>query len=638
MIRRFAHNPILGPLPEHAWESEAAFNGCPVVDQGITHLVYRAVSQEHISSIGYAASSDDIHFSQRRQLIRPEQEWEKYGCEDPRVTKLNGKFFIFYTALSTYPFGADGIKVAVAITNDFKKIEERHLVTPFNAKAMALFPEEINGKIAAILTVNTDRPPAHICLAFFDKPEDLWSPAYWKKWYASLDTHILPLKRNLRDHLEVGAPPVRTKKGWLIFYSYIENYFSPPATFGIEAALLDIADPGHIVERTSAALMVAQEEYERRGNVANIVFPTGSIMRGDNVVLYYGAADTTCSIATMRFPALYKELSKPDAEIFTFSRYEGNPIITPDPRHPWEESATFNPGIVHANNRVHILYRAMSADNTSVIGYAASKDGFHIGTKLSKPIYAPREDFEKKSAPGATSGCEDPRATKIGNMLYICYTAYDGKNTPRVALTSLSMRNFLNKKWKWALPRLISPPAIDDKDAALFPEKIKGKYVILHRIGISIWIDFLDDLKFDGTRWIGGEVLMNPRTGTRDSRKIGIAGPPIKTPYGWLLLYHGISKKEDHHYHLRAALLDLRDPRKVLVRTQHPIFEPELPYEKEGKVANVVFSCGAAVINDTLFVYYGAADQVIGVATISFSDLLKKLLKEKKLQKAFIGK
>ncbi len=617
------------PLQEHAWESKAAFNGCPIVDNGKTHLVYRAVSNEHISSIGYGVSTDGIHFTQRRQLIKPEQEWERYGCEDPRVTKLNGKFFIFYTALSTYPFSADGIKVAVAITKDFKNIEARHLVTPFNAKAMTIFPEKINGKIVAMLTVHTDRPPANIYLAFFDKEEDIWSPEYWKKWYESLDTHILILKRDSRDHLEVGAPPIKTKKGWLIFYSYIENYFSPPPTFGIEAALLDLKNPSHILERTNKALMVAQEDYENRGEVANIVFPAGGIIRGNNIALYYGAADTTCCMATIRLQALYKELSKPEAEIFTFFRYAGNPIIKPNPSHPWENKATFNAAVLYLKNRVHILYRAMSTDNTSVIGYAASKDGFHIGTRLSKPIYIPREDFEKKLVPKGNSGCEDPRITKIGNKLYMCYTSYDGKNAPRVTLTSISVQNFLKKKWKWTTSCLISPPAIDDKDAALFPEKIKGKYVILHRIGVSIWIDFVNDLKFNGTKWIGGEVLMNPRTGTRDSRKIGIAGPPIKTKHGWLLLYHGISKKEDHHYHLRAALLDLHDPSKVLARTQYPIFEPELSYEKEGQVSNVVFSCGAAVINNELFVYYGAADQVIGVATTPFPDFLKKLLREK---------
>ncbi|MDP3769382.1 MAG: hypothetical protein U1A25_01900 [Candidatus Sungbacteria bacterium] len=631
IFQRSKYNPILGPLQEHAWESQATFNGCPIVDNGKTHLVYRAVSNQHVSSIGYAVSAKGIHFTNRKQLITPEQEWEKYGCEDPRVTKLNKKFFIFYTALSTYPFNADGIKIAVAITKDFKTIEEKHLVTPFNAKAMVLFPEKIKGKIAALLTVNTDRPPSHVCIAFFDKEEDIWSPEYWKKWYASLDTHIVHLKRDPRDHLEVGAPPVKTKKGWLFFYSYIENYFSPPPTFGIEAALLDLKHPDRILERTGKAIMVPEADYERRGNVANIVFPTGCLMAGNTITLYYGAADTTCSTATARFDALYKELSKPEAQIFTFTRFAGNPIIKPDPAHSWESKATFNPAVLFLKNRIHILYRAMSADNTSVIGYAASKDGCHIDTRLPQPVYVPREDFEQKLVAGGNSGCEDPRITKIGSKLFMCYTAYNGKDTPRVALTSISVQDFLNKKWNWKKPVLISPPAIDDKDAALFPEKIKGKYAVLHRIGVSIWIDFVNDLKFNGTKWIGGEILMNPRTGHRDSRKIGIAGPPIKTKHGWLLLYHGISKKEDHHYHLRAALLDLRDPRKVLVRTQHPIFEPELPYEKEGQVANVVFSCGSAVIKDELLVYYGAADQVIGVASIQLSDILKKLLKEKRL-------
>ena len=103
MIHRSSENPILSPSQE-SWESEAAFNGCPVVDNGKTHLLYRAVAADHTSSIGYAESTDGIHFNKRRQFITPEKNWEKYGCEDPRVTKLNGKFFIFYTALSTYPF------------------------------------------------------------------------------------------------------------------------------------------------------------------------------------------------------------------------------------------------------------------------------------------------------------------------------------------------------------------------------------------------------------------------------------------------------------------------------------------------------------------------------------------------------
>ena len=95
-------------------------------------------------------------FPDRKPLIVPEYDFEKYGCEDPRVTKLGSKYYIFYTALSNYPFNADGIRVAMAITKDFKKIDKKALVTPFNAKAMALFPAKIGKKIAALVTVNTD--------------------------------------------------------------------------------------------------------------------------------------------------------------------------------------------------------------------------------------------------------------------------------------------------------------------------------------------------------------------------------------------------------------------------------------------------------------------------------------------------
>ena len=123
---------------------------------------------------------------------------------------------------------------------------------------------------------------------------------------------------------------------------------------------------------------------------------------------------------------------------------------------------------------------------------------------------------------------------------------------------------------------------------------------------------------------------MSPRQGERDSKKIGIAGPPIETEEGWLLIYHGVSKKADNHYHLRAALLDPRDPTKVIVRTKDPILEINASYEKFGVVPNVVFSCGSAVINGKLFVYYGGADKVLGVATIKLADLLKRLVAERK--------
>ena len=634
-FRRSEENPILIPLTENDWEAEAVFNGCPVRSGRKIHFLYRAVSSPQIvsgiemmvSSIGHAISTDGIHFKYRRQFIKPEYYWERFGCEDPRVTKLGGKFYIFYTALSTYPFCAEGISIGLAITRDFSKIEAKYPVTHFNSKAMALFPGRIGGKMVAVLTVNTDNPPAKIGLAFFDQEEQIWSPEYWEGWYTFLDDHVLPLLRTPEDHIEVGAPPIMTEFGWLLIYSYIQNYFSPPPIFGIEAVLLDLENPANIVARTEKPLLVPQAVYEKYGRVPNIIFPSGAFVKNKELSIYYGAADSTCAVATGKLSTLIDEMLLTKARRIKLERFPGNPIIQPKPEHGWESKAVFNPAALYEDGKVHLVYRAMSEDNTSVLGYACSKDGFIFEERLDKPIYVPREDFEKKRVPNGNSGCEDPRLTRLNNDLYMCYTAFDGKSEPRVALTSIAVSDFLAKRWNWASPVLISPPSAADKDAALFPKKIKGKYAILHRLDTSIWLDLVDSLSFEEGRWIKGNIIMSPHQEQPPAEKIGIAAPPIETKYGWLLLYHIVSQKGSHrYYYVSAALLDVDDPTHVIARRETPLFEPEVPYEKEGQVAEVVFPCGAVVINDRLFVYYGGADKVIGVATIKLSELLKSLL------------
>jgi len=631
-FKRSDENPVLIPNPDNDWEGDATFNGCPVLVKGNVVLLYRAESLpltigdtgRRISSIGHASSVDGVHFTNRYQLIRPELDWEQFGCEDPRVTKLDGKYYIFYTALSLYPFRAEGIKVGLAITRDFKRIEAKHPVTTFNSKAMALFPERINGKIAAVLTVNTDIPPVKIAIAYFDDENQIWSEKYWAEWYATLDKHVIPLERSANDQIEVGSPPIKTKYGWLLLYSHIQNYLSPPATFGVEAAILNMDNPHEVLSRTKRPLMVPRDEYEKYGRVPNIIFPSGSMVKGKELYLYYGAADTTCAVATIELEGLIRETLGIETNIVRLERYADNPILLPNPQNTWESQATFNPGAIYQEGKVHLIYRAMSQNNTSVFGYASSTAGTRITERLPEPVYIPRKDFEMKHIQGGNSGCEDPRLTRIEDQIYMCYTAFNGKDPPRVALTSIDLNNFLNKRWEWTEPVLISPANMADKDAAIFPKKIKGKYVILHRLGESIWIDFVDDLNFNGSRWIFGEVLMTPAQMQGESRKIGIAGPPIETPYGWLLLYHGITVKESY-YNIRAALLDLHDPLRVISRTHIPILEPEADYEKSGVVNNAVFSCGAAVIGKKLFLYYGAADKVIGVATITLLELLNKL-------------
>ncbi|MCX6803936.1 MAG: hypothetical protein NTY48_05200, partial [Candidatus Diapherotrites archaeon] len=229
MLERSFHNPLIMPDLDVEWESEATFNCCPAVFEDKIYLAYRAIGSSRIiqnypstvSTIGLAESTDGINFKNHRQLISPEFEWEKYGCEDPRVTKFNKKYYIFYTALSTFPFSAQGIKVGVAVTKDFKKFE-KHPVTTFNSKAMALFPSKINGKMAALLTINTDAPPAKICIAYFDKENQIWSDTFWNNYFFSTNDFALPLQRSPEDHVELGSQPIKTDKGWLIFYSYIK--------------------------------------------------------------------------------------------------------------------------------------------------------------------------------------------------------------------------------------------------------------------------------------------------------------------------------------------------------------------------------------------------------------------------------
>ena len=640
-IERHPQNPILRADLTNFWEAEAAFNGCPIKSGNSFHFVYRAVSTMHqhsgaeiqLSSIGHAQSSDGIYFKNRRQFIEPEHDWELFGCEDPRITKLGGKYYIFYTALSAYPPCAESIKIGLAVTKDFERIEEKHLVTFFNSKAMALFPEKINGKFAAILTVHSDLPPAKICVASFDHETEIWSRQYWEHWYAHHDNYLVSLQRNNNDHIEVGAPPIKTRYGWLLIYSYIRNYFSSPRIFGIEAALLDLKDPCKILERTSKPLLVPEKQYEIFGKVPNVIFPSGAFIKNGKLFIYYGAADTSCCLATCKVKELFKEMNPkfsfwvPDLQrdgAPALKRFDDNPIIRPRPEYPWEAKATFNPGAFFANGKAHIIYRAMAEDNSSVFGYATSKDGLHIEERTKEPIYAPREDFEKKMAPG-NSGCEDPRFTKIDNQIFMTYTAVNAAGSVRVALTSIASEDFLAKRWNWKNPVLISSPEYDDKNACIFPRKINGKYVILHRIAPDIWIDFADDLNFDGTRWLKGQVLATPRENSWDNRKIGMAMAPFETPKGWLLLYHGVLEV-DNSYRVSAMLLDLENPEKVISRLPEPILEPRMPYEREGQTPNVVFPCGAVVIGKKLFVYYGGGDSVIGVATINFNTLLKRLL------------
>jgi len=281
-------------------------------------------------------------------------------------------------------------------------------------------------------------------------------------------------------------------------------------------------------------------------------------------------------------------------------RYPNNPILKPNPLHEWEAHNVFNPAVVHHNGLFHMLYRAQGVDRVSRIGYAISRDGFDW-LRLDRPVLEPANEHEAR-------GVEDPRITRIGDTFYMCYVAYSGTSY-QIALAR--SQNLIT--WE----RLGFPlPGELNKDAALFPEKIRGRYCMFHRREPAIWIAYSDNL----LHWDDHQIVMQPRPGAWDSHKIGANGPPLRTDAGWLFFYHGFAG--DKVYRMGVALLDLEDPTVVLKRQEEPILEPEEEWERHGDIPNVVFSCGQVMTDEALYVYYGGADAAIGVATADRDEVL----------------
>lgn len=292
-------------------------------------------------------------------------------------------------------------------------------------------------------------------------------------------------------------------------------------------------------------------------------------------------------------------------------RFSDNPILRPIENHAWESRMVFNAAATFLEGKVHILYRAMGNDNISRIGYASSLDGYTIKERFKEPVFEPASDSER-------DGCEDPRLSEVEGQFVMTYTAlkeYNHLLVYQVALTTIDKDDFINRRWNWQT-RKLPFPGIRNKDAAIFPEKIGGRYVMLHRIEPDLCIAYSEDL----TKWCDISSVMGPRADSWDNWKIGVAGTPIKIREGWLVLYHGVSV--ERMYSLGVVLLDGDHPEHVLYRSKEHILAPKEDYERFGKVPNVVFSCGNVVFNDRLFVYYGGADNVLCVATISMENVL----------------
>jgi predicted GH43/DUF377 family glycosyl hydrolase len=284
-------------------------------------------------------------------------------------------------------------------------------------------------------------------------------------------------------------------------------------------------------------------------------------------------------------------------------RHALNPLLSPISFHHWESRYVFNCAVVKTDGLFHMLYRAQGEDMVSRIGYAISDDGIHFN-RMEKPVFSPSSQEE-------LLGVEDPRITKIDNRFYMTYTAY----SPEGVRISLSATNdFI----RWERFGVIIPE-IDNKDAALFPEKINGHFVMFHRIQPDMYLAYSKDL----IHWDNFISIASPRKESWDNLKIGIAAPPIRLEKGWLVLYHGVENKPKPIYRLGFMLLDKNDPTKVIKRTKYPVLEPEKNWEIFGGVPNVVFSDAMIEHKDEYYIYYGAADNHIALATISKQEVLK---------------
>ena len=297
-----------------------------------------------------------------------------------------------------------------------------------------------------------------------------------------------------------------------------------------------------------------------------------------------------------------------------FHRNEHNPLIEVDDL-PYPANAVFNAGAADLGDEVLLLLRVESRSGRSHLTVARSQNGITDWHIEDRPLLHPDQ-----GSPYEAYGVEDCRITWIEDLQRwgLAYTAFSSYG-PAVALATTADFKSVERLG------VAFPP--NNKDAAIFPRKIGGKYAILHRPRGdkgNIWIAYSTDL----IHWGQNQVVLPIRSGPWwDGAKVGTGLPPIETDKGWLLIYHGIKNMVGGPiYRVGAALLDLDDPHRLLARAHHWILGPQAPYERTGDVANVVFPCGGIVRNGELWMYYGAADSSICLAQAKISDILDYLL------------
>ncbi len=300
-----------------------------------------------------------------------------------------------------------------------------------------------------------------------------------------------------------------------------------------------------------------------------------------------------------------------------FNRFSENPVLTPE-RWPYMANATFNPAAIRHNNEVLLLVRVEDRRGFSHLTIARSKDGKTNWRVDDEPFLKPDPEHDEEQW-----GIEDARVVYLDERkeYAITYVSFS-KDGPVVSLGMT--RDFSGIRRMG--PML--PP--EDKDASLFPRLINGHYVMIHRPIIRgeahIWIAFSPDLKY----WGNHKILIPVRPGWWDNSRVGLGPPPIETPEGWLIIYHGVrATVSGSLYRVGLALLDLDEPWRIIKRCDDWVFGPHEPYERVGDVPGVTFPTGVVIDQDTneMIMYYGAADTTVCLATAKLDDIVDLVLR-----------
>ena len=326
----------------------------------------------------------------------------------------------------------------------------------------------------------------------------------------------------------------------------------------------------------------------------------------------------------------------------------------------FENEGVLNPAAIDDGEFIHLFYRAVRKGNYSSIGYSKLKGPLLVTERHDTPVLSAQFPYE-------SHGLEDPRIVKIDDLYYLTYTAYDGVNALGALALSPDLIHF--EKKGLIVPQisyeefrhLLGPNCIInekyirynenshptendgiktllwDKNVIFFPGRINGKMYFIHRIKPDIQIASVADLtELTPEFWSNyfyhfDEHIVLTSKFEHEVSYVGGGGPPIKTDSGWLLIYHGVHDTiEGYVYSACAALLDLENPQKEIARLPYPLFQPDQGWEKIGEVNNVCFPSGAVVHDGTLYIYYGAADEQIGCASVSLPLLLSELLINRK--------